>query len=254
MFAVLAVVFAMSFVFLGVGSGGGALSDLWNGRFGDLFGGSSALTISGLEKKVAKDPTNAALRLQLAQLTTTKSAPADQQVAAYNAYLKLKPKNVTGLQGLATAYAARVQEIKNLISSPATPPLSALENFQLASSTSKLGQGLEALPSSLLGISSLQQGDTALAQQQLGKVIATHMGVYRRIWKLNPSDSGSFIAIAQTAEADGDTAAAIASYNEFLKRFPNDPAYGAATIKAKIKQLQASASTSSQSSTTSPTG
>ena len=51
-FALLAVVFAASFVFLGVGSGGGALSDLWNGRFGDLFGGSSGPTVDGLIKKV----------------------------------------------------------------------------------------------------------------------------------------------------------------------------------------------------------
>ena len=134
-FALLAVVFAASFVFLGVGSGGGALSDLWNGRFGDLFGGSSGPTIDGLIAKVQKDPRNAALRLQLAQLTTSKQAPASEQIAAYSTYLQLKPKNVTGLQGLAGAYSARVTELKNLVSSPATPALAALANYQLAAAS-----------------------------------------------------------------------------------------------------------------------
>jgi hypothetical protein len=235
-FALLAVVFAASFVFLGVGSGGGALSDLWNGRFGDLFGGSSGPTIDGLIAKVQKDPRNAALRLQLAQLTTSKQAPASEQIAAYSTYLQLRPRNVTGLQGLAGAYAARVTELKNLVSSPAAPMLGVLGNYQLAPSNTKLGAGLEGLPSSLFSVTSLQQGDTDLVNSQLSSTIARHLGVYRRIWKLTPADSLAFLEIGQAAESDGDTAAAIKTYQEFLKRFPDDPQ--APAVKSKIKQLQ----------------
>ena len=235
-FALLAVVFAASFVFLGVGSGGGALSDLWNGRFGDLFGGSSGPTIDGLIAKVQKDPRNAALRLQLAQLTTSKQAPASEQIAAYSTYLQLKPKNMTGLQGLAGAYSARVTELKNLVSSPAAPMLGVLGNYQLAPSNTKLGAGLEGLPSSLFSVTSLQQGDTDLVNSQLSSTIARHLGVYRRIWKLTPADSLAFLEIGQAAESDGDTAAAIKTYQEFLKRFPDDPQ--APAVKSKIKQLQ----------------
>jgi hypothetical protein len=245
-FALLAVVFAASFVFLGVGSGGGALSDLWNGRFGDLFGGSSGPTVDGLIKKVQKDPRNASLRLQLAQLTSNpqKPSPADTQIAAWQTYVQLKPKNTTGLQGLAGAYAAKVTELKNLVSSPATPALSALANYQLAPSNTKLGSGLEALPSSLYGVTSLQQGDTALAQKQLASEIVNHMAVYRRIWSLTPNDSLAFLQIGQAAESDGDTAAAIKSYQEFLKRFPADPQ--APAVKSKITQLQTTPPSSTQ--------
>ena len=190
-FALLAVVFAASFVFLGVGSGGGALSDLWNGRFGDLFGGSSGPTIDGLIAKVQKDPRNAALRLQLAQLTTSKQAPAS-----------------------------------------------------------------EGLPPSLFSVTSLQQGDTDLVNKQLGSTIARHLAVYRRIWSLTPNDSLAFLQIGQAAEGDGDTAAAIKSYQEFLKRFPDDPQ--APAVKAKIKQLQTTPPSQSSGATTpgtpTPTG
>jgi hypothetical protein len=255
-FALLAVVFAASFVFLGVGSGGGALSDLWNGRFGDLFGGSSGPTVDGLIKKVQKDPRNAALRLQLAQLTTSKQAPASEQIAAYSTYLQLKPKNVTGLQGLAGAYSARVTELKNLVSSPATPALAALANYQLAAASTKLGAGLEGLPPSLFSVTSLQQGDTDLVNKQLGSTIARHLAVYRRIWSLTPNDSLAFLQIGQAAEGDGDTAAAIKSYQEFLKRFPDDPQ--APAVKAKIKQLQTTPPSQSSGATTpgtpTPTG
>jgi tetratricopeptide (TPR) repeat protein len=251
-FAVLAVVFALSFAFLGVGSGGGALSDLWNGRFGNLFGGSSGPSISGLEKKIAKDPKNASLRLQLAQLTGSKGTP-DQQIAAYDAYLKLRPKNSDGLTGLANAYGAKVQEIQGEIQSPPTPALSAAGNFQLASSSSKLGQGLASVSTPLLGVSLLQQGEVDQLNVQLGKEIQKHAGVYRRIWQLTPNDSGAFLAIAQVQESDGATVSALATYREFLKRFPNDALVP--DVKKQITSLQKSiASSQSSTSTSAPTG
>jgi len=40
-FVLLAVIFAGSFVFLGVGSGSSGIGDLLQGNWGDLFGGGS---------------------------------------------------------------------------------------------------------------------------------------------------------------------------------------------------------------------
>ena len=54
-FAFLAVVFAGSFVFLGVGSGGSALTDFLNGDI-HLFGGGGGPTAESVQKKVDKDP------------------------------------------------------------------------------------------------------------------------------------------------------------------------------------------------------
>ena len=101
-FAFLAVVFAGSFVFLGVGSGGSALTDFLNGNI-HLFGSGGGPTVKSLEHKVAKDPTNPALRLQLAQLQA-KSNQFDDAIATYDKYLTMKPRNETAMQ----EHAARV--------------------------------------------------------------------------------------------------------------------------------------------------
>jgi hypothetical protein len=154
-FAVLAVVFAGSFVFLGVGSGSSALTDILNGRI-HLFGGSSGPSVKSLQQKVAKDPTNAKLRLQLAQLLTTNHL-TDQSIAAYKTYLKLKPGNLDGLQGLATAYSARITELKNEIQSPPAPPLSYLNAFQPVGQNTTLGTALSSLQPPELSVTSLQR-------------------------------------------------------------------------------------------------
>jgi len=97
-FAFLAVVFAGSFVFLGVGSGGSALTDFLNGNI-HLFGSGGGPSEKGLEKKVAKDPTNTKLRLQLAQLFA-KNNHYDQAISAYNTYLKMKPADTSAMNEL----------------------------------------------------------------------------------------------------------------------------------------------------------
>ena len=71
-FAFLAVVFALSFVFLGVGSGGSALTDILNGNI-HLFGSGGGPSIQSLEKNVAKNPTDPKARLKLANALKTKS-------------------------------------------------------------------------------------------------------------------------------------------------------------------------------------
>jgi len=128
--------------------------------------------------------------------------------------------------------------------------LAALANYQLAPSNTKLGAGLEGLPSSLYSVTALQQGDTDLVNKQLSSTIARHLAVYRRIWKLTPADSLAFLEIGQAAESDGDTAAAIKTYQEFLKRFPDDPQ--APAVKPKIKQLQTNPPSSPSSGATTP--
>src|SRR5438045_8627381 len=57
-FVLLAVIFAGSFVFLGVGSGSSGLGDLRQGNFGDLFGSSSgnSAQVKKDQKLIDKNP------------------------------------------------------------------------------------------------------------------------------------------------------------------------------------------------------
>jgi tetratricopeptide (TPR) repeat protein len=248
-FAFLAVVFALSFVFLGVGSGGSALTDFLNGNI-HLFGSGGGPSIESLQKKVAKDPTDPKARLNLAKALVTKNQTVDA-IAAYKAYLKLKPGNASALTELGTLYGTRISEIKAEIQTPPTPPLSIVNTFSPVNPNSVLGTALSSLFPTELGVTSLQQGETDRLNQQISKVIDQHLGVYRTLAAKNPQDSSAFLEIANIAAGDGDSVAALAVYNQFLKKFPDDPLVP--DVKNQIKALEksiAQAQTSTGSSGT----
>ncbi len=251
-FAFLAVVFAGSFVFLGVGSGGSALTDFLNGNI-HLFGSSGGPSVKSLQHKVAKDPTNAALRLQLAQLLS-KDNQFDQSIAAYNKYLTMKPRDASAMQELGTVYANKVTALQNEISSPPTPPLSLVNSIQPAPSNTTLGTALAALVPNAMNIGSLQQGESAQLQKDLLKVVQQHVGVYKRIAALTPKDSTAFLAAPDAAGKDGDVALEIKLYQQFLQKFPKDPLVP--DIKRQITKLQKQLASGTQTTpgTTGSTG
>jgi tetratricopeptide (TPR) repeat protein len=253
-FAFLAVVFAGSFVFLGVGSGGSALTDFLNGNI-HLFGSGGGPSVESVQKKVAKDPTSPKLRLQLAQLLA-KDNRYDESIVQYDKYLTMKPRNETAMQELANVYAGKVQALKSAVQSPPSPPLAALTNVKAISSDTVLGTALDAIAPPALNITSLQQGESALLQKDLANEIKKHVGVYQRIAALRPDDSSAFLAAADAAGKDGDTALQIAMYQKFLAKYPKDPL--GPDIKRNItklqKQLASGATTQPPASATVPTG
>jgi tetratricopeptide (TPR) repeat protein len=246
-------VFAGSFVFLGVGSGGSALTDFLNGNI-HLFGSGGGPSVESVQKKVAKDPTDPKLRLQLAQLLS-KDNRYDESIVQYDKYLTMKPRNETAMQELANVYAGKVQALKNAVQSPPTPPLAALTNVKAIPSDTTLGTALDAIAPPELNITSLQQGESALLQKDLDNEIKKHVGVYQRIAALRPNDSTAFLAAADAAGKDGDTALQIVMYQKFISKYPTDPLVP--DIKRTIKKLQkqlASGTTQTNPGTTAPTG
>jgi tetratricopeptide (TPR) repeat protein len=243
-------VFAGSFVFLGVGSGGSALTDFLNGNI-HLFGSGGGPSVEGVEKKVAKDPTNPALRLQLAQLLS-KDARYEESIAQYDKYLTMKPRNQDALQELGTTYAGRVSQLQGQIQSPPTPPLSNLTNVKAIPSATVLGTALDAMLPQAFSATSLQQGEAAQLQKQLSKVIVQHVNVYKRIASLTPGDSTAFLAAADAAGKDGNTVLQISLYKQFLKKYPGDPL--SPDITTQIKKLEKQIASPQTSGSTTPTG
>lgn len=244
--------FGLTFVFLGVGSGGSALTDILNGNI-HLFGGGGGPSIESLQKNVAKNPTDPAARLKLANAYKEKNQTANA-IAAYNAYLKLKPGNTSALTELGTLYSNRISEIKAEIQTPPTPPLSIVNSFSPINPNTVLGTSIAALNPTELSITSLQQGETDQLNQQLAKVIDQHVGIYQQLAAKTPTDSGAFLESAQVADSDGATAKAIAIYQDFLKKYPNDPLVPdvkkqITSLKKKIAQAQAQTSSSTSGST-----
>lgn len=243
-------------MFLGVGSGGSALTDFLNGNI-HLFGSGGGPSVESVQKKVAKDPTDPKLRLQLAQLLA-KDNRYDESIVQYDRYLTMKPRNVSALQELANVRAGKVQTLKSEVQSPPTPPLAALATVKAIPSETVLGTALDSLAPTSFNITSLQQGETVLLQKDLDNEIKEHVGVYKRIAALQPADSSAFLAAADAAGKDGDTALQISLYQRFLTKYPGDPL--TPDIKRQIKALQkqlASGQTSAQTTTSgtpAPTG
>jgi tetratricopeptide (TPR) repeat protein len=233
-FAVLAFVFAASFIFLGVGSGSSALTDILNGNI-HLFGGSSGPSVNSLESKVAKDPTNAKLRLQLAELLVAKNK-TDEAITAYTKYLKLKPGDNTGLLGLANVYSTKITGLQNEIQAPPTPPLASANAFLPVSQATTLGAALASLQPISFSITSLKQGETDLLQKQLANAILKHIGVYRTVAAKSPTDSDALLEVANIANQDGAITIALATYQQFLKKYPSDPLVP--DVKKQIKALE----------------
>jgi tetratricopeptide (TPR) repeat protein len=249
-FAFLAVVFAGSFVFLGVGSGGSALTDFLNGNI-HLFGSGGGPSVDSVQKKVTKDPTNPALRLQLAQLLS-KDSRYEESIAQYDKYLSMKPRNTDALQELGNVYTGRVSQLQGQIQNPPTPPLSNLANVKAVPSETALGTAIDALAPPALNITALQQGEAAQFQKQLDKVIVNHVGVFKRIAALTPGDSTAFLEAADAAGKDGNAVLQISLYKQFLTKYPGDPL--SPDIKAQIKKLEKQIASPQTSGSTTPTG
>src|SRR5712691_6632542 len=104
MFVALAIVFSISFVAFGVGSGSTGIGDLFKGGI-PFFGSSSSggSSISKLQKAVAKHPQQAQGFKDLATALETKNRN-DEAIAALERYTRLKPKDGAALSELAGLY------------------------------------------------------------------------------------------------------------------------------------------------------
>ena len=103
-FALLAVVFAGGFVFLGVGSGS-SVGDLLQGNWSDLFGGSGSTADKDADKareEIAKHPDDAQAYRDLATALEAGKHP-DEAIAPLEKYRTLRPKDTDALGELASA-------------------------------------------------------------------------------------------------------------------------------------------------------
>jgi tetratricopeptide (TPR) repeat protein len=236
-FVLLAVVFAGSFIFLGVGSGSGSgLGDV----FSNIFTGGGGPSIDKLQAKVDKNPKDAAALLQLGQALQGKQR-TDEAIVAYQRYLTLRPKNVTAMQQLASLYSVQAQSQYNVAAAAQGAAQSADPGQVFGPSAgSKLGEALGSNENSLGNAASSQANQafqSAVGQYQT--TLQQLTAVYQKIAKLTPDDSGALINVGRAAGAAGETAVAVSAFKSFLKKFPDDPL--APDVRAQLKQLQTTA-------------
>jgi tetratricopeptide (TPR) repeat protein len=249
-FAFLAAIFALGFVFLGIGSGSNGITDaLQNAfNFGSGGGGSS---ISSLEKKTEKNPLKAQAWRDLATAYETKQR-TDDAIRALSQYVGLKPKDTAALAELANEYATQAQNAATQYQSSqqSVSAISLPGDVFGPAATSQLGKAYSStslkdpIAAAVQTQSSTQQS-TAYSNYQTAQKNAEQ--TYVKLVKVTPNDANAQLQLGQAAQSAGDPLVAVAAFKKFLKLSPHDTY--APQVKAALKQLQAAkpAATSSSS-------
>ena len=231
-FVLLAFVFGASFVFLGVGSGSSGLGDV----FSNAFGGSSGTSIESLQKKVAENPRAKAAVVNLA-VALDRDGRTDEAIAAYRTYLDSKPKDVEILGNLAILH-------QTVAAAAAADVNAALRDANLAAPGAQFRPGNGKLGDALGSFTDpLGQAASSVAEQRYQEALARFqaanrdaLGVYKRLSALSPDEPSALLRYAQAAEGAQQLNVAVAAYQQFIRRFPDDSLV--ADARTRIKDLK----------------
>jgi len=237
-FVLLAVVFAGSFVFLGVGSGSSGLGDLLQGNWGDLFSSNSgnSAQIEKDQKRIDKNPKDYAAYKDMAAAQAS-DGKIDAAIATLVKLKAVNPKDVDGLSQLASLYVRKADQAR-LVAVNAQAETQGVADptaFQPAATT-PFGKAYKSFSTPLS--TAISTGSSSKFQNAYTKMTAAYsqaVGAYQDVASANPNDPSIQFALAQTAEQATDTKTAIAAYERFLKLAPEDPT--APAIRQRIKQL-----------------
>jgi tetratricopeptide (TPR) repeat protein len=228
LYAALAIVFAVTFAGVGVGSGTGGLSQLYSGLFG--AGGNP---VSKAQTEIKKNPAKGYRDLATAYETKGDNANA---IAALQSYLKLKKKDATaweelgGLQSSqAQTYITQYQQAQQAqqLADPSQP-------FQPGGT---LGQVIGSNPV-YANVSQQAATQTSQLYQQAIAALSTPVASFQMAAKLQPHSYAAQANLASAAENAGNTAVALAAWKKYLKLYPGSPQRH--QIEQRIKQLEKS--------------
>lgn len=243
--------FALSFVFLGVGSGNGVSDALQN-----LFssgGGSSGPSISSLQRKTQRNPLDAKAWRDLATAYETKHRTNDA-VNALAEYVGLQSKDQSALAELGSLYTQQARQYATDYTNAqervaaATPPGEA---FAPAANTpvGKLFTDPKALKDPIAAaIQNLAQADETAAYSSYQQAQSNAESAYQKLAALTPKDPNAQIQLGQAASAAQDYPTAVAAYEKFLKLAPHDPLAGQVKTELKTLETQTAVSPSTSSS------
>jgi tetratricopeptide (TPR) repeat protein len=230
-YAVLAVVFGLSFVLVGVGSGnGGGLNQLFN----NIFGGSGGTSISKAQDEIKTNPLKGYRDLATAYEQQSQNVLA---VGALTKYLALKPTDAAtwgelgGLQlTRGNTYATQLQAAQQAAQA-ADPSAPFLPGGQL-------GAAVGANPT-YQGASQTASARTSLLYQNATTAYTDAVKAYQQASNLHPRNTTYLQELATAAQNAGNSTVEVAALRKYLKVYPNAP-----LKKQILKQIAALTKTS----------
>ena len=240
-YILLALVFAIGFVGFGVGSGSTGISDAFSNLFSGGGGGSSVDSrIKSDQKKLAKNPSNAALYTDLATLYQQKNE-SSSAIRTLETGAKANPKNLEILGALATAYRRDAEAAKTEAQNAQAALNSTFFTQPGLDTSSTLGSAFTSDP-----VSQALKTKASSSFQKLSTTYSKAESAYQRVATASRGTSNEASAQLQLAsialEALNFTGqpteiqTAIAAYQRYLAIDPHGP--NAAQAKQTIKQLQ----------------
>jgi tetratricopeptide (TPR) repeat protein len=231
-FIILAVFFALGFVFFGIGTGSNAPS------LADLFGNSSNAageSIDELQKRVDENPSNANALGKLADQQLAEGQN-DEAIASLQRYVVLRPDDDIKLSQLAVLYEERAQRAATraqIYQSAATQEQAPATAG--AASALKLGGGLQN-PLVDAAAAPYQQRATELsskAQADYQQAVA----IRRQLVQIDPQSPDYRFVLAQDALSAADYPTALSALEAYLRLEPDAP--NKQEIQGVITQLEA---------------
>lgn len=227
LYAVLAVVFAATFAGVGVGSGGGGLSQLWTG----IFGGGGGSSISKAQDEIKKDPAKGYRDLATAYEAKSQNGLA---ISALQSYLALQKQDANRWAELGALQSSQAQKY-------ARQYQSVQQAAQLADPSAPFTPGgplAQAVGPNPAYSTATQQASTRTSQlfQQATTAAQAAVTAYQHATKIRPKDATLQEQLATAAVNAGNARVAIGAWESYLKLSPNSPLRS--QIKAQIKQLR----------------
>jgi tetratricopeptide (TPR) repeat protein len=230
-YVLLALLFAITFAALGVGSGNNSgLDQIFSGL--NIFGGGGGSSVSKAQKEIDKHPGSAKGYRDLASAYEQKG-DTNGAIGALESYTQIRKKDADafaelgGLQlTLGQSYATQYQAAAaaQAAASPSTP-------FR---PTGTLGTAI--------GTSPIEQ---AISQAQSGRVndlyskatlaFSESLKAYQKVAKLRPRDANAQFQVASAAQTAGQYSVAVAALKTYLKLNPDTNQR--AQIEKLIQQL-----------------
>jgi|RhiMetdeSRZDD1v2_1073273.scaffolds.fasta_scaffold223265_1 tetratricopeptide (TPR) repeat protein len=222
-FASLAAVFAISFIFFGVGTGvsGGSVGDFLR----DLFGGGSteAQSVADALEKVEDNPNDAQAVRSLAAAYQAAGQTRDA-ANSLEQYVELQPKDSDALRQLATLYQRLAtqsdQQASALIGQGLGESLGTVA-WSFPNSSGFLGAlGENPIDEAVSSRFSARAGEASdQANRWLEKAVTT----YDQLVEADPADTTALIQLGQAAANAGKDEEAIQAFERYLELDPTGP-------------------------------
>jgi len=232
-FLLLAIVFAGGFLVFGVGTGvqGTSLGDV----FQDIFGtgsGSGQPSIDDAREKLAENPRDADAQLELANALQA-VGQRDEAITALVRYTELRPRDIDGLQQLASLYTLRAQDAQRRALTIQAEAQGDLFGQQLRPG-GDLGEALSDNPVEQ-AIAAQANAEFAAASADVQREYGRVATIYQELTLLAPDEPNLFLQLGQASQLSGDVESAVAAYQKFLELSPDDA--NAPIVRQQLEQL-----------------